>query len=395
MLAFKELLNQFNFLLLSVLTLNHDKLNDVHNNDVQIKNVFYSPLSISTALGMVLAGSNGTTKNQIMSTMMSGMETGSNSSQLNLINQMFEEIIKNYSVSNQRILANKLFVDQEFNVKKSFENVIKNNFMAEISARSLSDQSIVTAINNWVDNNTNGLIKSIINAPFDDQTKLIILNAIYFKGKWVRTFDKKSTFERSFNNIDGTNSSVKMMSKRDDFKYLANNHHDYSMIELPYRSEMNGTSPSNASMVIVLPNQDNGILSILSNQSKMASVKEDIKNVGQRYPNEIKLQLPTFSLETEYDLKDKLSKIGIKDLFDSSKCDLSGIADGGIFVSDVMHKAKVIVNEEGSEAAAVTIIRGITASVRPRPREFIVDHSFLFFIKENDLILFSGVVYKL
>ena len=288
-----------------------------------------------------------------------------------------------------------MFVNQGFNVKKSFENVIKNNFMAEISTQSLSDQSIVPAINNWVDNNTNGLIKSIIDAPFDDRTKLIILNAIYFKGKWAGTFDKRLTFEGSFNNIDGTNSSVKMMSKRDDFKYLISSHHDYSMIELPYRSEMNGMSTNNASMVIVLPNQDDGILSVLSNQSTMASVKEDIKNVGQRHPNEIKLQLPTFSLETEYDLTDKLSNIGIQDLFDSPKCDLSGIADGGISVSGVMHKAKVIVNEEGSEAAAVTMITVGITSVMPRPREFIVDHSFLFFIKENDLILFSGVVYKL
>lgn len=463
--SFKAALNTFNFKFLNVVT-SKEKSSKTGSST---QNVFYSPFSISTALGMVLAGSNGTTRDQIMTVLgldslvsQSGSSESSfsqgGSSESSFSQEGFEKMIVEYrsKPTGSRILANRMILNQGFEGLDSFKSIIRKNFQAEISTQSLSDQGIISVINDWVREKTKGLIGSLIHSPFDPSTQLVLLNAIYFKDNWAKTFDRKRTNNALFKNVDGSISNVPTMTKKEKLRFLINEHFNYSMIEMPYKSETRNRSPSpngsssldgtsGTSMVILLPHEEKGILELLSNRSSLKQIQEDaLKSVRKAFKVETDIYLPRFEMETSYDLKETLTELGMESLFNGATCDLSringkrpttrsstigtstnegsksipesntiesasgsaspsqlasesaspGVSSNNLHVSSVIHKAKLIINEEGSEAAAVTQV-AISYRSMPLTEEFNVDHPFMFFIRDGDIITFTGIVYKL
>ena len=350
--SFKAALNKFNFKFLNVVTSKNKSSTTGSSTtgsstaEIPTKNVFYSPLSISTALGMVLAGSSGKTRDQIMAVLGLDPVVGESSfgqeefGGPSFGQEEFEKLVVEYTSkpTGSRLLANRLILNQGFDALDSFRSVIRDRFRGEISSQSLSDMGIVPAVNDWVREKTKGLIDSVIDSPFDPLTQLVILNIIYFKDNWAKTFDKERTEHNGyFKNIDGSITTLSTMTKREKLRFLINEHFNYSMVEMPYKSGTRNRSPSpngsssqdstsGTSMVILLPHEDKGILKLLSDQSSLKQIEEDaLKNVRKAFKVETDIYLPRFGMETSYDLKEILTDLGMESLFDAATCDLSGI----------------------------------------------------------------------
>jgi len=217
--------------------------------------------------------------------------------------------------------------------------------------------------------------------------KLVILNAIYFKGQWSSKFDAKETKKADFYNHGKDAKQVDTMYKpKSPLRY--SRQEDHSVIELDY--------VGNASMVIVLPHERTGLENVIKNFDA-SKIEESLKR--GRTGEDVHIYMPKFKLETSYDLKPILQSMGIKDIFDSRRANFAGISDAkDLYVSDAIHKAIVEVDEEGTVAAAVTAVRmRAMAVIRPIPVVFKVEHPFAFFIRDQQtgINLFSGVINEL
>lgn len=252
---------------------------------------------------------------------------------------------------------------------------------------------VLLDVNNWVNESTRGLIDGILQSPPDASSKVLLLNAIYFKGKWARPFNKEITKKSAFFNEGITNTTADFMSAYgQDFKHVRVNvsGEETDVVEIPYEGETK-------SMVILLPVDNTGLSRISSSDSMVSDVIAAVKAIGSGRVKPVNLEIPKFKLETDYQLNDHLSELGITDIFQAGKADLSGI-DGSkdLYVSLVKHKAVVDVNEEGTEAAAVTSVEVKVLSFI-QPVHFYADHPFLFLIRDTQtgLILFIGKIENL
>jgi len=247
-------------------------------------------------------------------------------------------------------------------------------------------------INKWVFIHTKGKIENIVNPDeIESNTKLILTNAIYFKGKWKYEFDKQNTEGRDFHLVNGTTKKVKMMSKYSSsmeygfrFNYFQN---DYlQLLEMPYNGDK-------ISMIIVLP-LDNSKLKDVENMIDEKKLEEWIKESRSR---KVTVYLPKFKFSQGIDLKSFLENFGIKDMFNIN-ADFSGMTGKkDIYIDKAFHKSFVEVNEEGTEATAVTVIDAKLASSIPVKEEIVTfnaDHPFIFLIRDKvtGSILFMGRV---
>lgn len=243
-------------------------------------------------------------------------------------------------------------------------------------------------INGWVEERTEGKIQNLLaEGIVDSLTRLVLVNAIYFKGNWEKQFDKERTTERPFRINKNETRPVQMMFKKDTFNMTYIGDFQTKILELPYVG-------NELSMIILLPDaiQDGstGLERLereLTYEKLMAWISPEMMKTI-----EVRVSLPRFKLEESYDLKPLLSSMGMPDAFDLGKADFSGISSGNeLVLSEVVHKSFVEVNEEGTEAAAATglVINSYRAMIVP---EFTADHPFLFFIRHNKTssILFCG-----
>jgi serpin B len=219
----------------------------------------------------------------------------------------------------------------------------------------------------------------------------VLLNAVYFKGIWSTKFLKNETKEEIFLNRGVNEVKKEMMKRNGKFNYTEIESLNSKLLELSY-------SGDDLSLYILLPNEKQGFNQLKNNLKDFAVVENSIRNLRE---SEVHVTIPKFKIEAEYELKEELSQLGMKQVF-TREADLSGI-DGkkDLEVSKVIHKAVVEVNEEGSEAAAATAIgiRTMAVPVDPTPKvfEFKADHPFMFFIRDNrnGMILFVGQINKL
>lgn len=274
-----------------------------------------------------------------------------------------------------------------------FKNDVQTIYSAKVEDVSFGDegQRILSVVNEWVRHNTKGQIHSIMEQVPPPDTRLIVLNAISFKGKWAKPFDKELTEKMPFYNRGEEESHTDFMAMYGKPFQYANEElggEKVQIVDLPY-------ADNNSSMLILLPEKIDGLKRML--QSKR--LHADIVKICQTLPTEkttLDLFVPKFKLENEYDLNSSLSEIGISDIF-SPDADLSGITGRkDLIVSQVKHKAVVKLDEEGTEAAAVTammVMRCCMVEVLEEV-EFKADHPFLFLIKDkkSGLILFIGKV---
>ncbi len=355
-------------------------------------NLFYSPYSVFTALAMTYEGARGNTAAEMKDVLSVEQDNESFHEYMKSLYEYLNENSK-YNIST----ANALWPDIDFNLLNDYKDVIEEYYGGNAERVDYSDRVKASGIiNSWVENETNNLIKDLVPATAIDPvlTRLILTNAIYFKGTWQIQFDEKNTTERDFLNSDGETVSVdtmKLNKTEDKFNYTETE--DLKILELEYKG-------SDLSMMIMLPQEED-----LTDLSEIVnSLNRDIYSewIDDMTRKEVDIYLPKFKFETKYSLEDYLINLGMKDAFSGTNADFSGMNESeDLFISKVLHKAFVEVNEEGTEAAAATAVVMFTTSADPNdtPKRIVVDcdQPFLFTIhhKETGTILFIGEVNNL
>lgn len=250
--------------------------------------------------------------------------------------------------------------------------------------------AIKERVNSWVNDKTHGLIHQILSEPPSPDTILLLLNAIYFKGKWDEEFDRRDTVNDTFLNYGSNEIQTEFMQQKWSVKYVEYTtlaSQNVKAVELPYQND-------SYSMTIIVPQEKDGLKDLLSSNEVNRETTSILAGVTHAYKSKVDVKIPKFKLEQSYDLKPILQSMGVSEIFEGG--DLSGI-DGthSIQVSGIRHKAVVRVDEEGTEAAAVTVVEAVRASaVRWPTLEFAADRPFLFLIRDtaNGMILFIGKV---
>ncbi|XP_018347603.1 PREDICTED: serine protease inhibitor 3/4-like isoform X4 [Trachymyrmex septentrionalis] len=357
----------------------------------QSDNLICSPLSAHIALSMAADGAAGSTEAQFKDVLkLPASKPQTLEGYQNLIDKLNN--VENVTLK----LANKMFVGKDFPVKPEYKQDLQTYYKSDIQSVDFSkSQEAVNTINTWCKEQTNDRIKSIINeGDVDDSTALVLANAVYFKGLWAHQFDPKLTTDRPFHIDANTVKDVPTMYRKGNYKYVELPEYDAKCIELPYANE-------EVSMVIILPNKIDGLAALTDKLEEVSA--ECSSRLTQIYEREVRVYLPRFRSETKLDLKDTLSnKMGLSEAF-SSKANFNGISDVPLKIDKVVQKAFIEVNEEGSEAAAVTEVESVNYSliVNQATREIHIDHPFFYGIiaskreEESYVTLFAGYVIKL
>jgi serpin B len=340
------------------------------------ENLMLSPLSASTALTLLLNGCDGATYDQIRD--MLGYE-GLTADE---INAAYKSLVEQLLVADpdvQLSLANAVWYRQGFSVKTPYLETMDSAFDAEIAALDFFSPKALETINGWASEKTNGKIEKVL-SEISPEAVMFLMNALYFKGTWTYRFDKTSTYEGPFTLESGEQAIVDMMKNKIPVKFHFTE--GANALELPYGRQ-------NFSMVVIVPVGSLGEYLGSFGPEKWAEITGGLDN--QTEPVETEIIIPKFRFDYEKILNDHLGALGMIDAFDPSLADLSGISDEDIFVSFVKQNTFVEVNEEGTEAAAVTTI-GI--DLTSLPGSFYVDKPFIFAIRERttNTLLFIGKV---
>ncbi|XP_048860224.1 leukocyte elastase inhibitor-like [Brienomyrus brachyistius] len=349
-------------------------------------NIFFSPLSISAAFAMVYLGAKGNTAGQ-MSKILSFNMTPDLHSDL----KKFISDIDKPDAPYQLTLANRLYGEKTFSFLKEFLDATRKFYQAELEPMDFigAAEESCCQINQWVEAQTNGKIMDILKpSAINNTTKLVLVNALYFKGHWLHSFDQYDTREMPFKINERETKPVQMMYLQKVLPFKQIEEYGLQIVEMPYKGD-------ELSMFILLPEEpQNGStpLQKLEKELTLEKINEwtDRKNMDSG--GYIDLYLPKFKLEDSYDLKEALAHLGMTDAFDEKLADLTGInREGGLFISAAVHKSFIDVNEEGTEAAAATGI-SIQLCCLIIGKKFMADHPFLFFIRHNTskTILFFG-----
>ncbi|XP_074056744.1 leukocyte elastase inhibitor-like [Macrotis lagotis] len=349
------------------------------------ENIFVSPLSISTALAMVLMGAKGDTALQLSKTFHFD-EVDEVHSRLQSLNTSINKRGTSYILK----LANRLFGENTYHFLSEFLDSIQKLYGAKLATVDFqhASEDARKEINQWVKEQTEGKIPELlVSGTVDSLTKLVLVNAIYFKGNWEDKFDEAQTTDTPFRLNKREKKSVKMMYQKKKLPFGYIKALKCRVLELPYKG-------NELSMIILLPDdiEDNSTgLEEIEKQLSMEKLKEwtDRKNMDYI---DVHVRLPRFKMENTYNLNSDLERMGLCDLFSRGKADLSGMSGNrDLFISKIVHKSFVEVNEEGTEAAAATAGIAEFAMLMPE-EEFTADHPFLFLIRHNDTenILFFG-----
>jgi serpin B len=369
-LTFKEAVNAFAF----------DIFKDLNKQNEG--NLFISPYSIFTALAMCYEGAKGETADQMADVLAIEQDNASFHNYMKNLYELLNRENNEYNIST----ANALWLREDYRLLESYLNIIKTFYGGDATELDFSDaQKAADIINEWVENNTNGLIKDLILPDYINIfTTLILTNAIYFKGMWKYQFDIENTTDRDFKKQSDETIKIptmQLINTENSFNYTETE--DVQVLELPY-------SGDDISMLILLP-KDNEISNLIENidDSKLSTWKDSMEEIN------LDIYLPKFKVESKYQLKDHLNNLGMVIPF-TSAADFSGM--NGIkelYISKVIHKAYIDVNEEGTEAAAATAVIMERFSIGGS-EEIIFDcnHPFVYLIqhKQTGTILFMGSI---
>ncbi len=346
-------------------------------------NLFFSPYSISTALAMTYAGARGTTQKQMADVLNFSMEReqlhrafGSLEAELNAVREKGDV---------ELTVANALWAQEGHALIEEFLEVVRKSYEAGLNFADFKNdpEGARAEINAWVEEKTNYKIKDLIQeGVLNSLTRLVLTNAIYFKGIWENAFDEALTKEEPFHISSSTRVNAPLMYQRENFGYMENEH--LQMLEMRYAGE-------ELSMVVLLPRDIDGLEQV-ERLLDAATLTAWMQTLGRR---EVDVHLPRFKTTSEFKLKEALEAMGMSDAFDAGSADFSGMdPEKSFYVSAVIHKAFVDVNEEGTEAAAATAVVATRASAMKAPPVFRADHPFLFLIRHNSSgsILFLGRV---
>jgi serpin B len=352
------------------------------------KNLFFSPFSLSSALAITAEGARGKTEDEIVTVFHFPSNVTLRRSGFAGINAG----INNGSSAYTLRTANALWAEKTYPFLLSFSGPARQYYSANVTSLDFigAPEESRTTINRWVEEKTSNKIRDLLPAgSIDSLTRLVITNAVYFKGTWERQFDANDTADADFRTSSGTTVTVRMMQDTgEEAKYRYAETGDVQYIELPYTQ---GTGRA-LSMNIILPKSDDigPAEAVLSGQNLSS-----LQALTER--QRVMLYFPKFKMETEYSLPGILAGMGMPTAFIAGSADFSGM-DGttNLFISDVIHKAYIDVNEKGTEAAAATavVMKLAMAPAGESPPVFRADHPFIFLIqdKESGTILFIGRV---
>ncbi|MBC7326694.1 serpin family protein [bacterium] len=347
------------------------------------ENILFSPLSLSSAFAMLQEGAKGKTAEEISDVFHFPADRETQ-------RKGFQEVYSSLNKPDRESklsIANALWAQKSFPILSDYLETIREYYGGEATNLDFraDPESSRRTINKWVEDRTNNKIKDLLpRGAINTTTRLVLTNAIYFKGFWLFPFDKNLTKEDDFKVGPDKKVKVKMMahSKALSFPYAESD--DFQMLELPYEGR-------DISMILLLPKNIS-----LEQLEKRLNYENLNKWMGMLGIKEVKVYLPRFKLERKYSMVEDFKKLGMPSVFDAGKADFSGITGKrDLYVTGVVHKAYVDVNEEGTEAAAATgIVLGKTAIATTYI--FRADHPFIFFILEKTTgsILFIGRVYN-
>lgn len=339
-------------------------------------NMMLSPLSASTALSMLLNGCASGTYTQIRD--MLGYEALS-ATEINETYQTLVTQLLGLDPEIQLALANAVFYSQDFSVKSAFLNDLQSYYSAETASLNFSDPASLPIINNWASDHTNGKITHVLN-EISPYSVMFLMNALYFKGTWTYQFDKSLTGPVLFYPENENARNVDMMTGKLPYKLLYTE--NFSAFELPYGQQ-------NFAMDVIVPHGSLHDYIPTLNGAAWQSITDGLD--AQTDPATEFITMPKFRFDYEKVLNDQLTALGMTDAFDYTKADLTGISDDDLYVSFVKQNTFVDVNEEGTEAAAVTTI-GLETTSAPEP--VVVNKPFIFAIRErlSNTLLFIGKV---
>ena len=353
-----------------------DIFREVLKSTSDSKNVIISPLSISCALSMTLNGANTTTRDSMIKALRL------KNISIDELNQSYKDLTAALLSIDKRVLmsiANSVWIEKNFVAKKPFTDILTGFYSAASKSFDINDAGVPAQINSWIGTKTNGLIKDMVD-KLNDNTVMLLINAIYFKGKWKIEFNKNSTTDRPFSRSDG--SSINAPSMYQAETHLVYQGNGFVLAEIPY-------GQGNFVLDILLP--DNISLTSVTPLLTDTGFKNMANNLTERKVN---LYLPRFKYSYKKTLKDVLSLMGMGIAF-TDKADFSNISDLNLLINEVTHQAFIETNEEGTEAAAATVVDiGVTSAGPDTPILINVNHPFIYFIRETTTssILFMGKV---
>ena len=356
----------------------YGKLKDNENN------LFLSPYSISSALAMTYAGARGNTATQMAEVLHFLLSQKALHPAFANLSAHFQEIQQTGNVT--LTIANALWIQEGLELLEDYLNLVKKYYDAGLFQVNFVEASeeVRQEINSWVEEQTHQKIRNIL-APgtLNELTRLVLTNAIYFKGNWEMEFNKDQTQQESFWPTPGQEIQTPMMHQQSNFKYGETE--TVQILQMPYAGK-------ELSLVALLPKTKDGLAEL---ETQLTA-----ERLGDWLPatflRKVNVSFPKFKLTSQFSLSAALRNLGMTEAF-SDKADFSGMeSTSSLSISDVIHKAFVDVNEEGTEAAAATGVSiGVTSIREPEPiPEFKADHPFMFLIQEKQTgsILFLGRV---
>lgn len=361
--------NQLGFKLLSILK--------EENKD----NIFISPFSLFMNLSIVLNGADGETKDEIRKALQTNFD-------IDKLNGQNKKLFDRFNLKNngmQLNIANSIWLNNQFHLQEDFSNKMKSFYKADIENINITSPESTKRINNWAKEKTNGKIDNIVDYPLKEELVSLFINAIYFKGKWMKEFESDNTENRNFYLADLSTKEVPFMEQKNKWLYLENEL--FQAISLPYNDE-------NISMKVILPKEQTNLDDLIQKLSidNWKKWKEDFSLT------EGTIVLPKFQLKYEVVLNEALQHLGMKSAFQKNANFNKLIKEKAeLQVSKVKQVSYIDVNEEGTEAAAVTSTTvETTAIMEDEPFYMEVNRPFLFMIVDDTtgLILFIGLIEK-
>lgn len=345
-------------------------------------NIFISPYSVFIALAMTVNGAEAETKEEMMQVL------GVDNFSLEQLNEDNERLMVSLEKATEKITlqsANAIWLNDLYTLEKDFQHRVKTYYAANVEEVDITDATTADLINMWVKEQTNKRIEEIVEAPLDEQLVMMLTNAIYFDGDWQYEFAEERTVDAPFYGKEET--EVAMMSVEEDLSYKEEA--SFEMVQLPYgEGEM--------SMYILLPKEGTTLQEVQDELSyeSFSSVRTKMK------PKKGTVELPKFSLTEEYELNDALIRLGMEKAFDDEHANFSNLttSDDPLWIDFVQHKTFLDVNEQGTEAAAVTNVGIKTMSAKEDDSFYMqMNRPFQFFIieEETEAILFMGEIHSL
>ena len=337
-----------------------------------------SPMSVTYLMAMLANGAEASTREEIMDAI------GAKDFDIDEMNAFYAYLIRRAKTADKQTtlnIANYIALNKEFKLKKKFASTIADSYQGAVESLDFTNPESTKRINGWCSEHTNNMIPTIID-QVEPSAVAYILNAIYFNGTWTDKFDKNNTNKEQFNGYTRDIMYVDMMHRNAKYYYTSND--VYSAVTLPYGSGA-------YSMTVILPNEGKFITDLTKtlNADTIASLRRNMEECL------VDLKLPRFTTEMKLPLKGIVAKLGAPSMFDATRADFSSFANGNVYVSEMLQKAKIEVSEEGTKAAAVTMGMVKLTSMRPQePRrvDFHCDRPFVYMIQDNytGAILFMG-----